>query len=295
MQGSKKVTTKCLLGAHFSIAKGLHHALLEAEQYGCSALQLFTKNSSAWKERSLLPEEKERFIQVKIKTGIEQIASHTSYLINLAADDQKKQALSCHALEMELIRSSQLCIPYVVLHPGSHMGQGEEAGIRKIAENVNKIFDKNPDLKPRLLFETTAGQGTSIGHRFEQIASIMDRIQNRGRVGVCLDTSHVFAAGYVIRTESAYHKTIHHFDSTVGLKQIFVIHLNDSKKELGTRVDRHENIGEGTIGNAAFAYIMNDRRFRKVPKIIETPKEKGGQDSDRINLDRLRSFLNRDS
>jgi len=292
MRGSKVIKTKCLLGAHFSIAKGLHNALLEAEKYGCSALQLFTKNANTWKEKSLLPEEIERFVQTKIETGIEQIATHTSYLINLAADDQKKQALSCHALEMELIRSSQLRIPYVVLHPGSHMGQGEEAGIRKIAENVNKIFDKNPDLKTRLLFETTAGQGTNIGHTFEQIASIMDRIQDRGRVGVCLDTSHIFAAGYDIRTESAYRKTIHDFDSTVGLEQIFVIHLNDSKKELGTRVDRHENIGEGTIGNAAFAYIMNERRFQKVPKIIETPKQKGDKDSDRINLDQLRSFLN---
>jgi len=292
MRGSKVIKTKCLLGAHFSIAKGLHNALLEAEKYGCSALQLFTKNANTWKEKSLLPEEIERFVQTKIETGIEQIATHTSYLINLAADDQKKQALSCHALEMELIRSSQLRIPYVVLHPGSHMGQGEEAGIRKIAENVNKIFDKNPDLKTRLLFETTAGQGTNIGHTFEQIASIMDRIQDRGRVGVCLDTSHIFAAGYDIRTESAYRKTIHDFDSTVGLEQIFVIHLNDSKKELGTRVDRHENIGEGTIGNAAFAYIMNEHRFQKVPKIIETPKQKGDKDSDRINLDQLRSFLN---
>lgn len=291
MRGSKTIKTKCLLGAHFSIAKGLHNALLEAEKYGCSALQLFTKNSNTWKERSLLPEETERFVQTKIETGSEQIATHTSYLINLAADDQKKQALSCHALEMELVRSSQLCIPYVVLHPGSHMGQGEEAGIRKIAENVNKIFDRNPDLKTRLLFETTAGQGTNIGHTFEQIASILDRIQDRCRVGVCLDTSHIFAAGYDIRTETAYHKTIHDFDSTVGLEQIFVIHLNDSKKELGTRVDRHENIGKGTIGNAAFAYIMNERRFQKVPKIIETPKQKGDEDSDRINLDRLRSFL----
>lgn len=291
MRGSKTIKTKSLLGAHFSIAKGLHNALLEAEKYGCSALQLFTKNSNTWKERNLLPEEIERFVQTKIETGIEQIVTHTSYLINLAADDQKKQALSCHALEMELVRSSQLCIPYVVLHPGSHMGQGEEAGIRKIAENANKIFDKNPDLKTRLLFETTAGQGTNIGHTFEQIASIMDRIQDRGRVGVCLDTSHIFAAGYDIRTETAYHKTIHDFDSTVGLEQIFVIHLNDSKKELGTRVDRHENIGKGTIGNAAFTYIMNERRFQKVPKIIETPKQKGDKDSDRINLDRLRSFL----
>jgi deoxyribonuclease IV len=280
-----------LLGAHFSIAKGLHRALYEAESYGCTALQIFTKNASTWKERTLSPDEIDRFHQARKETGITEIVSHTPYLINLATFEREKHVKSCNALVKEMIRSSMLDIPFVVLHPGAHMGRGEERGIEKIAAGINDIFGKIPDIKTRLLFETTAGQGSGIGYAFEQLASIMDKIENQNRCGICLDTSHIFAAGYDIRTKATYRKTMEAFDAIIGIKNLFVIHLNDSKKELGSRVDRHEHIGEGNIGMTMFKLLMNDKRFKDVPKIIETPKHKDGFDADQMNLNRLRTLI----
>ena len=283
--------TPYLLGAHFSIAKGLHNALYEAQAYGCSALQIFTKNSSSWKERSLSQNEIDLFSQAIKHTGITAIASHTSYLINLATYEKKKYAMSCNALKHELVRSSLLGIPFVVLHPGAHMGKGENEGIRRIAAGINEVFGQTPGIQTRLLLETTAGQGSGLGHTFEQLGSIMDKVKNRDRLGVCLDTSHIFTAGYDIRTTTSYHKTINAFDAIIGLEHLYFIHLNDSKKDLGSRVDRHEHIGEGLIGLKAFELLMNDRRFRDIPKIIETPKEKEGKDYDTVNLNRLRALL----
>jgi deoxyribonuclease-4 len=280
-----------LLGAHFSISKGLHNALYEADKYGCTALQIFTKNSSTWKERTLTQEEIKRFDKVREQTGITSIASHTSYLINLATPERKKHAMSCHALKQELIRSSTLDIPFVVLHPGAHLGKGIEKGIEKIAFSINEIFDHTPDMQIRLLLETTAGQGSALGHTFEQLASIMDKIENQNRIGVCLDTSHVFAAGYDIRTPESYRKATDAFDEIIGFEKLYIIHVNDSKKELGSRIDRHEHIGEGYIGIKAFELLMNDMRFWDVPKIIETPKQKDGPDTDKMNLNRLRSLV----
>jgi len=280
-----------LLGAHFSIAKGLHHAFYEAEKYGCTALQIFTKNASSWKERTLTREEIIRFDQAREQTGITSIASHTSYLINLATPERKKHAMSCNALKQELIRSFMLDIPFVVLHPGAHLGEGEDKGIEKIALSINKIFAQTSDIQIRLLLETTAGQGSGLGHTFEQLASIMEKIENKNRIGICLDTSHVFAAGYDIRTPESYRKVIDAFDTIVGLENLYVIHLNDSKKELGSRVDRHEHIGNGYIGIKAFELLMTDMRFENVPKIIETPKQKDGTDTDKMNLNRLRSLV----
>ena len=281
-----------LIGAHLSIAKGLHHALYEAKAYGCTALQIFTKNASTWKERTLDQDEIDRFDQARKKTGIIEIASHTSYLINLATPEKSKHVLSCNALVNELTRSSVLDIPYIVLHPGSHMGKGENKGISKIADSINEIFAQTHSINTRLLLETTAGQGFGLGHSFEQLASIMDKIENQDRIGICLDTSHIFAAGYDIRTEEPYLETIKAFDGIIGLKNLFVIHLNDSKKKLGSRVDRHEHIGEGYIGINLFKLLMNDKRFRDVPKIIETPKNKDGRDADKMNLKRLRTLIN---
>ena len=280
-----------LLGAHFSIAKGLHQALYEAKTYGCTALQIFTKNAITWKERTLTREEINRFDQARKQTGITAIASHTSYLINLATPERKKHAMSCNALKQELIRSSMLDIPYVVLHPGAHLGKGKDQGIDKIALSINKIFAQTPDIKIRLLLETTAGQGSGLGHTFKQLALIMDKIENQDRVGICLDTSHVFAAGYDIRTAETYRKVTDTFDAIIGLENLYVIHLNDSKKELGSRVDRHEHIGRGYIGIKAFELLMNDMRFWDIPKIIETPKQKDGPDTHKMNLNRLRSLV----
>ncbi|MBU2623275.1 MAG: deoxyribonuclease IV, partial [Proteobacteria bacterium] len=191
----------CILGAHFSISGGLHEALLEAKRYGCSALQMFTKNSRTWKERIVSDEEIEIFRKTMQKTDIKYIASHTSYLINLAAPDSGNHSLSLNALELELIRSTALEIPFVVLHPGSHLGDGEKKGIDRISESINKIFEKNPEIKTRLLLETTSGQGAGIGHTFEQLNEIIEKINRKDKTGVCLDTCHIFAAGYDIRTK----------------------------------------------------------------------------------------------
>jgi deoxyribonuclease-4 len=280
-----------LLGAHFSISKGLQNALYEAAKYGCTALQIFTKNSSTWKERTLTLEEINRFDKAREQTGITSIASHTSYLINLATPERKKHAMSCNALKQELIRSSSLNIPFVVLHPGAHLGTGKETGVEKVALSINDIFAQTPDIQIRLLLETTAGQGSALGHTFDQLASIMEKIENQNRIGICLDTSHVFAAGYDIRTPESYRKTTDAFDEIIGFENLYVIHLNDSKKKLGSRVDRHEHIGEGYIGIKAFELLMNDMRFWNVPKIIETPKQKDDPDMDKMNLKRLRSLV----
>jgi deoxyribonuclease-4 len=184
-----------------------------------------------------------------------------------------------------------LGIPFVVLHPGAHMGKGEDRGISRIASSINEIFAENTGLETRLLLETTAGQGSGLGHTFEQLSSIMDQVKDVDRLGICLDTSHIFAAGYDIRNSASYRRTIDTFDSTIGIEKLYIIHLNDSKKELGSRVDRHENIGEGYIGIKAFELLMNDMRFLDVPKIIETPKKKEDQDCDRVNLNRLRVLV----
>ena len=280
----------CLIGAHFSISNGLDRALYDARRYHCTAIQIFTKNVLAWKEKTLTPEDIERFKTAKELTGIRNIAAHASYLINLAGSEKKKHVRSCRGLQQELIRSAMLEIPYVVLHPGSHMGSGETAGIARIGESVNTIFSKTKHLSTRLLLETTSGHGSSLGHTFEQLAAILEKIEDKDRIGICLDTSDIFAAGFDIRTAGAYTRTIEQFDATIGLHHLYFIHLNDSKTPLGSRVDRHEHIGRGSIGLKAFELFMNDSRFFDVPKIIETPKQQGGKDWDKINLARLRSL-----
>jgi deoxyribonuclease-4 len=284
-------TPSCLLGAHFSIAKGLDKALYEAKTYGCNALQIFTKNANTWKERVVTQKEIDCFKRAKSETGISKIVSHTSYLINLATPENKKHKKSCDALAQELIRSSCLDIPYVVLHPGSHMGAGEKEGISRISESINKIFAKTHGISTRLLLETPAGQGSSVGHTFEHIATIISKVEKKINPGICLDTCHIFAAGHDVRTMESYRKTIEDFDSIIGLDRLCLIHLNDSKKELGSKVDRHEQIGLGYIGLDAFKYIMNDDRLFNIPKILETPKGKTDKDWDEINLTLLRQMV----
>jgi deoxyribonuclease-4 len=277
-----------LLGAHFSIAKGLDKAIIEADAYHCNTLQIFTKNASTWKEKFLTEKQIHDFIETKQKTGIDKIISHTSYLINIAGPDAKKAAMSCKALTQEVIRCGQLEIPYIVLHPGSHMGEGEQKGIQRITDNINRIFAATDGISARLLLETTAGQGTSIGHTFEQLDAIIKKVKDKSRIGICLDTCHIFAAGYDISNKKGYENTIKAFDDIIGLKKLFAIHLNDTKKACNTRVDRNEHIGEGCIGLDAFKYIMNDEQLNNIPKILETPKFKGSEDADRINLKLLR-------
>ena len=281
---------QCLLGAHLSIAGGLEKAISRAAALDCTALQIFTKNASTWKERKLSPAEIDRFATARAATGIRSVAAHTSYLINIAAADRSHLIRSCAALEKELARASALQISDVVLHPGSHMGIGETRGLEKAAESLNRVLSQQPRSSARLLLETTAGQGSSLGYCFEQLATLIDRVEDKPKIGVCLDTAHIFAAGYNIRSAAAYTEVMRQFDSTVGLQYLKLLHLNDSKKELGSRVDRHEHIGQGTIGLAAFRFIMQDSRLVAIPKIIETPKDSKGQKWDRENLERLRAL-----
>ncbi len=281
------------LGAHFSIAKGLHNAVYRAEKYNCTALQLFTKSAHTWKERTLTHTEIDEFERAKATTGITLIASHTSYLINLASCNQNKHKRSLNALKQEMIRSSLLGIQYVVLHPGFCTGGELNEGLDRITFSINKVFSEIPKHKTRLLLETTAGQGSAIGHDFKQLADIVAKVKAKGQIGICLDTCHIFAAGYDIRTKAMYEKTMDQFNSVIGMDYLSLIHLNDSKRPLGSKVDRHEHIGRGEIGMKAFRLLINDKRIRHIPKIIETPKDTDGKDWDEINLARLRGCLRR--
>jgi deoxyribonuclease IV len=280
-----------LLGAHFSIAGGLHKALYTARDYRCNAVQIFTKNASTWKERILTDQDMKAFDRARQETGITAIASHTAYLINLGSPEKKKFDRSCNALIHEMARAAQLGIPWVVHHPGAHMEVGEAAGIKRIAEGVNRVLCENLQNNPRLLLETCAGQGTTLGHTFDQLAAIMEMVEQPERLGFCLDTCHIFVAGYDIRTEAVYDKTMAAFDAVLGLDRLKVIHLNDALRDLGARVDRHAHIGKGKIGLPGFSLIMNDERLAHIPKILETPKKEGGTDWDRKNLDCLTAMI----
>lgn len=288
---SKREAKKDLLGAHFSISGGLEKALREADQYNCGACQIFTKNANTWRERSISRKEACQFDSERVAHGIRFVAAHTSYLINPASPDFETAERSRLALIAEMERSFALGLSFVVLHPGSHKGLGETEGIRKTSDAIISVLYSMRETGPRLLLETTAGQGTSLGHRFEHLADILNQVQRPEQLGVCLDTSHIFAAGYDIRTPSAYRETMAMFNDIVGLEQLKLMHLNDSKRELGTRVDRHAHIGRGCIGPDAFRLIMNDSRLAGIPKIIETPKEKGGKDWDAVNLKVLRQMV----
>ncbi|MEA2064903.1 MAG: deoxyribonuclease IV [Patescibacteria group bacterium] len=267
-----------LIGAHFSIGSGLGNAVREAKKKGCGALQIFTKNPMGWLEKPLNKDEIYDFLDAKKETGIDEIISHTSYLINLASPEKQKQYLSKTALIQEFQRCSSLKIKYIVMHPGAYIKGGEESGLKRIVENLNLAFNEVGNNSPMLLLETTAGQGTNLGYKFEHIAFIIKIINNKDKIGVCFDTCHSFAAGYDIRNEKAFRQTMKKFDEILGLKNLRVMHLNDSKKGLGSRVDRHQNIGKGEIGLDAFKIIMNDKRLEKIPKILETPHSRTQND-----------------
>ncbi|MCK4744714.1 deoxyribonuclease IV [Candidatus Parcubacteria bacterium] len=267
-----------LIGAHFSIAYGLGDAVGAAKKQGCDTLQIFTKNPMGWQEKSLTKDEIDNFLSAKKETGIEEIIAHTSYLINLASPEKQKQYLSKTALIQEFKRCAALKIKYIVMHPGAYIEGSEKDGLKRIVENLNLVFKDADGSSPLLLLETTAGQGTNLGYKFEHLAFIIKMINNKNGVGVCFDTCHSFAAGYDIRDEKSFQETMKKFDEILGLKNLRVMHLNDSKKGLGSRIDRHQNIGKGEIGLGAFKIIMNYKRFKKVPKILETPPSKTQND-----------------
>jgi deoxyribonuclease-4 len=278
-----------LAGAHMSIAGGMHKAFERGGHARCKTIQIFLKNSTQWRAKSLTEEDRALFQKAQIKSGISPVLAHDSYLINLASPDRALYKKSLGAFVEELQRANFLGVPYLVLHPGSHTGSGIRAGIARIAKALTQAMDLvGPPVT--VLLENTAGQGTGLGYRFEQLASILERIGNPDRVGFCLDTCHAFAAGYDIRTEDGYEETMREFDRLIGVDRILAFHVNDSKKDLGSRVDRHCHIGKGFLGLDAFRFLVNDNRFTAVPKILETPKGTGFRE-DRRNLATLRSLL----
>ena len=282
--------TKPLLGAHMSIAGGVHMAIERGCSIDCTAMQMFVKNNMQWFARPLTPEEIDTFCSHVQRGRLSSIFAHANYLINLAATNPQFHANSMRALAEELTRADQLKLPFLVMHPGAHLGAGEQAGLDKIVASIDAVFTIIPKIKTKLALETTAGQGSCLGHRFEHLAYIIERVQAPKRLCVCLDTAHVFAAGYDITTEAGTRKMFREFDRIVGLDRLAAIHLNDSKASCGSRVDRHEHIGKGKIGLAAFRFIMRDPRLRRIPKVLETPKEKDMKE-DVKNLKTLRGLL----
>ena len=276
-----------LLGAHMSIAGGVDKAFERGQHAGCDVIQIFTRNNNQWDAPPLTHKQAAQFIAQKKKTGINCVAAHDCYLINIASPDKMLREKSQQALIDEVERADQLRIPYVVMHPGSHTGSGERSGIKLIMSSLRKVLRGTQHATVAMLLETTAGQGSSIGYTFEQLGEIIDNIREKDRVGVCFDTCHAFAAGYDFRTRKTYRKTFSHFNDVIGLQYLKMFHFNDSKKELGSRVDRHEHIGKGALGHEAFRLILRDKHFKKVPKILETPKSVDMHE-DRVNLATLR-------
>ena len=278
------------LGSHMSIAGGLDQAILRGEQVGCEAVQIFTKSSTQWTAKPLDSKDIERFKKTLKRSSVSVVLVHDSYLINLGSpkkDDRKKSVL---AFLEEMKRVETLGLPYLVAHPGAHLGSGEEEGLRWIAESINQLHLKTKGYHMKILLETTAGQGTTLGHRFDHLRRIFDQVDASNRLGVCFDTCHVFAAGYDFRTPQGYQKVMKEFNEVVGLKRIDAFHLNDSKKDIGCRVDRHEHIGKGFIGKEGFRALMRDHRFEKTPMVLETPKGKEMRE-DLENLWLLRSLV----
>jgi len=264
------MTRKLLIGAHMSISGGVFNSFLRGEEVGCATIQIFTKNNNQWKAKELTSEDVKKFRESQKRTGISPVVGHNAYLINLASPKEDVYKLSMEAMLIELNRAELLGLPYLVMHPGAHLGTGEKEGIRKIARSIDTLHQKTKGFRVKICLEMTAGQGSAIGYRFEHMAEIIDEVQESERLGVCYDTCHTFAAGYDIRTERTYEATFKEFNKIIDLSRLKVIHLNDSLKDLGSRVDRHQHIGEGKIGLEGFRLLMNDKRWEKIPKILET-------------------------
>ncbi|HZZ80497.1 MAG TPA: deoxyribonuclease IV [Gemmataceae bacterium] len=281
-----------MFGGHMSIAGGCHHALTAAREHDFDTVQLFTKNNNQWKAKDLTDEQIALFKSTLKQSNLKFPTAHDSYLINLASPDPTLFQLSLDAFVIEVQRAEALGLSYLVMHPGTPTDGDAVAGLTRIASALDTVHARCPDVKVKVLLETTAGQGKSLGHRFEHLASILERVREPRRLGVCLDTCHVFAAGYSLAPRQEYEKTFDEFDRLIGLSKLKVFHMNDSKKPLGCRVDRHEHIGQGHLGREPFRLLVNDVRFAKVPMIMETPKEgPNGEDMDIVNLQALRELV----
>jgi deoxyribonuclease IV len=276
------------LGAHMSISGGLEQAVVRGQEVGCEALQIFTKNSNQWRAKPLTAPEVTAFRDACQAAGIGPVIAHSAYLINLAAPDEALYEKSMQALLDELQRCELLGIPDLIVHPGAHMGAGEELGLKRIAAAINRIHRAAPRLRAAMVLEITAGQGTALASKFEHLAAILDQVDEGDRLGFCLDTCHLLAAGYDFRTRQGYEAMMDAWEALVGIERIHAIHLNDSKKDLGSRVDRHEHIGQGYIGTAGFECLLNDPRLAALPMVLETPKD---DNADVRNLATLRSLI----
>ena len=306
-----------ILGAHQSIAGGHYKAVERAHALGCDCVQVFTgdvkrwpiptqnkavrsatfltKNNNQSRAKDLTDEDVRLFKGKLAELGVLHPLAHDSYLINLASPDPTLWKKSVDSFVMEMLRADRLGIPYLVTHPGAHTSSSEKAGIAAVVRALDETHRQTRGIKTKCLLETTAGQGSCLGHRFEQLAAIIDGVQDPDRLGVCVDTCHIFAAGYPIATEQDYDATIRSLAMTVGLKLVRAFHVNDSLKPLGSRVDRHAHIGKGMIGKEGFRLLLNDKRFSKIPMYLETPKG-SGQDQkdgkfDKMNLRALRRLV----
>ena len=262
-----------LLGAHMSIAGGLHRALERGRESDCSVVQIFLKNQLQWKARPYTGDEVRAFETARKATGMREVFAHSSYLINLAAPEPAEWSRAVEAFHDELERAEALGLPFVIIHPGSHRGEGVEAGVARIARALDEVTSRTPGYRVMVLLENTAGGGATIGRSFEELAALLGAVKESQRLGVCLDTCHLFAAGYDLRTREGYEAAMKACARLVGIKRVRAFHLNDAKAKLGSGLDRHEKIGRGKMGVAAFRLLMTDRRFAKVPMALETPKD----------------------
>ena len=284
------------LGAHMSIAGGCEKAVWAASKIGFQTVQLFTKNNNQWKAPPLTDAHAASFRQALAESGVRDPVAHGSYLLNLASPDDALWAKSIDAMTVEVERCQTLGIADLVLHPGAHVGTGEEAGLRRVAAALDEVARRTHGCGVTIDLETTAGQGTCLGHRFEHLAQIFLLVDDPTRYGVCVDTCHIFAAGYSLGTAEEYHGTLDDLDRVIGLGRIRVWHLNDSRRECGSRVDRHAGIGRGHLGLEPFRHLVNDPRFLPIPMILETPKGMEGEiDLDILNLRALRQLEQRPS
>jgi deoxyribonuclease-4 len=276
-----------LLGAHMPIKGGLGNAVRDGHAIGCTAVQVFTSSPQQWKAKPVSDEMAADFKKAKGETGIEVVVSHDSYLVNLCAPDEAKRRQSIEGLIAEMDRCAKYGIGFTVSHMGAHMGQGEEEGLKIVAESAREVLDRT-DPSVTLLMETTAGQGSSLNFRFETLAWLIDALKGDSRLCVCLDTCHIFAAGYDISTNEGFSSVFAEFERLIGFERLKAVHCNDSKKALGSRVDRHDHIGEGLIGPIPFQMLVNDDRFEKIPILLETPDAPEGHAR---NLATLKSYI----
>jgi deoxyribonuclease-4 len=281
-----------LFGAHMSIAGGLHNAISAATELGCETVQLFTKNANQWNAKPITGEEVRTFRRALNDSKLKFPTAHDSYLINIASPDDTAYKKSIAAFIHELERAESLGLSYLVMHPGAHTGSGEDAGLKRAIAAFDEIHTRCAGFQTMVLLETTAGQGTTLGYRFEHLAAIRNGVKQPERLGVCLDTCHVFAAGYALGSEEEYKESFDQFHKVMGLENLKLFHLNDSVKPFNSRVDRHAAIGQGAIGLEPFRRLVNDSRFQHLPMILETPKENDdGEPMDPANLGILRRLL----